>query len=234
MRLASLDAPLGAAIHNDDHCTAYNTWMAGYAALPSDARLKKQALKRLCWDGNFDDDDDDGDEPSQNLPSLQAFRARTCPAQALFPSQSQNRNLVFKTQAPILTNIECEKTLKIVKHYIETVNNGDWGTVRSATVKTTDVAVEDIPELRPWLRILLRDKIYPLCEVSTDIMAFLRAPSNSFGSPRFARRSARFRFWPTGAIIERTELEYTMRSSSGTTSPTAGERAMNPAKLLQA
>ena len=173
MRLASLDAPLGAAIHNDDHCTAYITWMAGYAALPSDARLKKQALKRLCWDGNFDDDDDDGDEPSQNLPSLQAFRARTCPAQALFPSQSQNRNLVFKTQAPILTNIECEKTLKIVKHYIETVNNGDWGTVRSATVKTTDVAVEDIPELRPWLRILLRDKIYPLCEVSTDIMAFL-------------------------------------------------------------
>ena len=32
---------------------------------------------------------------------------------------------------------------------------GKWGTVRVSSVKTTDVAVEDIPRLRPWLRYVM-------------------------------------------------------------------------------
>lgn len=39
---------------------------------------------------------------------------------------------------------------------------GVWGTVRQSSVKTTDVAVEDIPKLRPWLRTLLHTRLFPM------------------------------------------------------------------------
>ena len=32
---------------------------------------------------------------------------------------------------------------------------GKWGTVRVSSVPTTDIAVEDIPRLRPWLRYVM-------------------------------------------------------------------------------
>ena len=34
--------------------------------------------------------------------------------------------------------------------------------VQHLSVKTTDVAVEDIQSLRPWLRELLRTRLYPM------------------------------------------------------------------------
>lgn len=41
--------------------------------------------------------------------------------------------------------------------------DGKWGTVRVSSVKTTDVAVEDIPKLRPWLRYVM-PMIIPVCK----------------------------------------------------------------------
>ena len=34
--------------------------------------------------------------------------------------------------------------------------------MRDSSVPTTDVAVEDIPALRPWLRQLLHSRLYPM------------------------------------------------------------------------
>ena len=48
------------------------------------------------------------------------------------------------------------------KRYHEEELGGVWGTVRQSSVKTTDVAVEDIPALRPWLRALLHTRLFPM------------------------------------------------------------------------
>ena len=42
------------------------------------------------------------------------------------------------------------------------MENGGWGTVRCSSVPTTDVAVEDIPVLRSWLRVLLATRLRPM------------------------------------------------------------------------
>lgn len=49
--------------------------------------------------------------------------------------------------------------------------NGEWGTVRSSSVKTTDVAVEDVSSLRPWLRSLLHTRLQPLMSAAFPLLA---------------------------------------------------------------
>ena len=44
-------------IHADDHTAAYRLWAQGHAALPDDEVLRRQTRKRLCWDGQQEDDD---------------------------------------------------------------------------------------------------------------------------------------------------------------------------------
>ncbi|RHY41409.1 hypothetical protein DYB30_010422 [Aphanomyces astaci] len=56
---------------------------------------------------------------------------------------------------------ECDAVIDIVDAFHRDVRHGQWGTVRHSSVNTTDVAVEDIPLLRPWLRKLLKSRVYP-------------------------------------------------------------------------
>ena len=66
---------------------------------------------------------------------------------------------------------ECSSVINIVeKHHTEKLG-GIWGTVRCSSVKTTDVAVEDIPALRPWLLALLHFKLYPLLSAAFPVLA---------------------------------------------------------------
>jgi hypothetical protein len=51
-----------------------------------------------------------------------------------------------------------------VEQYHAEERGGEWGTVRDSSVKTTDVAVEDIPVLRLWLLALLHTRIYPVID----------------------------------------------------------------------
>ena len=62
----------------------------------------------------------------------------------------------------MLTSEECGRVMERVNEFIEKERGGEWGTVRKSSVKTTDVAVEDIPSLRPWLRELLKTRLFPL------------------------------------------------------------------------
>lgn|GEM_PF-5394277 len=68
---------------------------------------------------------------------------------------------MFRTKVALLTNAECANVLKLVHAFHDDTLKGKWGTVRKSTVKTTDVAVEDVPALRSWLRILLHFRLYP-------------------------------------------------------------------------
>jgi hypothetical protein len=43
--------------------------------------------------------------------------------------------------------------------------------VRTSSVKTTDVAVEDIPRLRPWLRTLLESRLWPMLGAAYPVLA---------------------------------------------------------------
>ena len=66
---------------------------------------------------------------------------------------------------------ECSLVLKIVDNYHMEKLHGKWGTVRQSSVKTSDVAVEDIIELHSWLLALLHNKLYPLLYLAFPILA---------------------------------------------------------------
>jgi hypothetical protein len=70
-----------------------------------------------------------------------------------------------------MTSGECSAVLKIVRTHHEKHRDGVWGTVRHSSVKTTDVAVEDIISLRPWLLALLHTRIYPLLHTAFPVLA---------------------------------------------------------------
>ena len=163
-------------IHADDHTGAYRLWTEGHAAVPGCELLARQHRKRACWDDDRGDteacdsrllgDGAHGDgvfRPND----LEAFavpeeNVKRTPALALFEPAAQKGAVVFRTRRPVLTAEECEEVLGRVEAFHEDFRGGRWGTVRHSSVKTTDVAVEDIPALRPWLRDLLRTRLYPL------------------------------------------------------------------------
>ena len=66
---------------------------------------------------------------------------------------------------------ECSFVLKMVEKYHSEKLHGKWGTVRQSSVKTSDVAVEDIIELHSWLLSLLHNKLYPLLSLAFPILA---------------------------------------------------------------
>ena len=168
-------------IHADDHTGAYELWTEGHEAVPDCDTLHRQYRKRACWD-NINDHGDDDDEVTNALllgggshgdgifnrnEDLEAFvvpveNRQQTPALALFREETQKNALVFRTRHPVLTADECKHVLKEVESFHNDYRDGKWGTVRHSSVKTTDVAVEDIPGLRPWLRDLLRTRLYPL------------------------------------------------------------------------
>jgi hypothetical protein len=82
------------------------------------------------------------------------------PAVGLFHG-TQNRRLIFRTMFPVLTESECKEVINLVENHIKE-SGSVWGSVRSASLPTTDVAVEDIPMLDKWLRCLLATVIQPL------------------------------------------------------------------------
>lgn len=64
------------------------------------------------------------------------------PALALFNPEVQQRRVVFLARQPVLTPAECQRVCGIVEEFHARERGGVWSTVRKATVKTTDVAVE--------------------------------------------------------------------------------------------
>ena len=168
-------------IHADDHTKAYRIWKEGAALLPTCSVLATQARKRHCWDHNnhhtttWGEIDIVADEGTTRMSfdattDFDAFSVppslRTkCPALALFDPATQQHRLVFRTKRPILSAGECARVIQQVDlHHSQPPYNGKWSTVRHSSVKTTDVAVEDVPALRPWLRALLAERLYPMLE----------------------------------------------------------------------
>lgn len=163
-------------IHADNHTDAYRLWEEGHAYLPSCRLLEIQHNKRSCWD-----DPSSGNEMPSSLEEtssstttdysrnedLDAFYvapSRLCctPALALFDPSTQQKALVFRSRQPVLSKEECQWVITQVQTYHTEHCDGKWSTVRHSSVKTTDVAVEDIESLRPWLKALLHNKLYPL------------------------------------------------------------------------
>lgn len=162
-------------IHADDHTAAYRIWSAGSVLSPTCSVLETQTRKRRCWDDATPDDEEDsisekgcGMMPFDISSDFDAFSVplhlrSKCPALALFDKDTQQHRLVFRTKDPILSSDECARVLRQVQlFHSEHPRNGKWSTVRHASVKTTDVAVEDIPSLRPWLRSFLAERLYPM------------------------------------------------------------------------
>lgn len=167
-------------IHADDHTSAYRIWKEGATLLPTCPVLATQARKRLCWSHNNNQGtrgeiDTVADEGTTRMSfdataDFDAFSVppslRTkCPALALFDPATQQHRLVFRTKRPILSANECARVIQQVDlHHSQPPHNGKWSTVRHSSVKTTDVAAEDVPALRPWLRALLAERLYPMLE----------------------------------------------------------------------
>jgi hypothetical protein len=93
------------------------------------------------------------------------------PPLSLFCTETQKNCLVFRTKQALLSPEECSSVLRIVDQHHSQNLGGKWGTVRHSSVKTTDVAVEDIPALRPWLLALLHSKIFPLLSIAFPKLA---------------------------------------------------------------
>ncbi|ETV97571.1 hypothetical protein, variant [Aphanomyces invadans] len=151
-------------IHGDDHTNAYALWSRGAKAVPSSAVLARQYRKRQCWD---DDSDVDLLHPglvgqgASGLPAEGFAVPPSTRAVALFNPNTQANRVVFRSTTPLLTKDECANVVDIVHAFHRETLDGRWGTVRHSSVKTTDVAVEDIPSLRPWLKVLLQSRVYP-------------------------------------------------------------------------
>ncbi|OQR91897.1 hypothetical protein THRCLA_08850 [Thraustotheca clavata] len=162
-------------IHGDDHTEAYRIWSEGSQAIPSCKVLARQHRKRLCWDI----------QSNENTPlqeglvgdgalgpfEIEGFQACDTPAQAIFEQSTQQNKLVFRSNAPLLSQAECSRVLEIVDQFHQEKLGGVWGTVRHSSVKTTDVAVEDIPALRPWLQKLLSTRVYPFLATCFPVLA---------------------------------------------------------------
>eukprot|EP00933_Yihiella_yeosuensis_P052389 TRINITY_DN50451_c0_g1_i1.p1 TRINITY_DN50451_c0_g1~~TRINITY_DN50451_c0_g1_i1.p1 ORF type:complete len:501 (+),score=73.41 TRINITY_DN50451_c0_g1_i1:64-1566(+) len=159
-------------LQNGDHSEAYRVWARGKEVVPNDSRLVRQCGKRLCWDVALKDDLKDsaqrgllgsGAEVGGNSStSAEAFSVpEGVPerALALFDRSSQDRQVVFRSREGLLSPGECSKVVSLCEAHA--AKRGGWGTVRHSSVKTTDVAVEDIPELRPWLRSLMATRLAP-------------------------------------------------------------------------
>jgi hypothetical protein len=153
-------------IHADDHTSAYRIWNEGALLMPSCQALNTQSKKRLCWDAQNPDEIDAVSESTDPLVfhsrDLAPALVSKCPALALFDPTTQKNQLVFATKHPILSPLECARVCQHVHDFHSQFRSGTWSTVRHASVPTTDVAVEDIPSLRPWLRNLLQYRLYPL------------------------------------------------------------------------
>jgi len=167
-------------IHADDHTGAYQLWMEGHLAVPECELLARQYRKRVCWDNHNPAEVCDpillGSENPSLYNDLEAFRVpeeniKQTHALALFEPTVQKNALVFRSRQPVLTEEECKEVLGCVEAFHQDFRGGQWGTVRHSSVKTTDVAVEDIPALRPWLRDLLRTRLYPLLAVAYPRLA---------------------------------------------------------------
>lgn len=178
-------------IHADNHTRAYDIWSEGYDVIPTDLRLKRQRNKVQHW-ANIDKTTDNLAAISDCVPfavdnsyqmtkligngahfNREFSRSRDfdsfeipCdqeePALGLFTADKQERKLVFRTKQPILTCDECAAVIEVVEDYVAQNRGGVWGSVRSASLPTTDVAVEDIPILRRWLRCLLATTLQPM------------------------------------------------------------------------
>jgi len=171
-------------IHADDHTGAYELWMEGHKAVPDCETLNRQYRKRACWDDVNEDEVTNplllgegahGDGVYNREEDLEAFvvpaNKTQTPALALFSSETQKNALVFRTRQHVLTPDECKQVLNEVEAFHKDFRGGKWGTVRHSSVKTTDVAVEDIPALRPWLRDLLKTRLYPLVAAAYPTLA---------------------------------------------------------------
>jgi tetratricopeptide (TPR) repeat protein len=93
------------------------------------------------------------------------------PALALFAPATQRARVAFTTKEPLLTRGECAAVLRAVDAHVAARLGGVWGTVRKASVPTTDLAVEDVPSLVPWLRELLRSRVFPFCAACFPTLA---------------------------------------------------------------
>ena len=173
-------------IHADNHTEAYKLWARGHVAIPSSDVLARQARKRQVWDENWSWNDveenisayighgahGDGKYDAQtDLSSYKVPDGEIEPALALFSSDTQQRKLVFRSNAAIMTPSECKNVVKEVEEHHKVHHDGVWGTVRESSVKTTDVAVEDITCLVPWLRCLLHTRIYPMLQAAYPRLA---------------------------------------------------------------
>ena len=179
------------AIHKDDHTAAYAWWSRGHACLGNDENLARQSAKRSLWD----DDTFNVDAHARQLESVfgstecaqgdfrfnrqnhfDAFavsgdNVARCAALGLFDPHHQRNELVFRTKIPLLTRQECSNVCKIAEEHVRKHLGGEWGTVRSSSVKTTDIAVEDIPALRPWLKALMKRCLYPMLAETFPVLA---------------------------------------------------------------
>ena len=159
-------------IHADDHTAAYALWAEGAALLPRDARLARQRRKLETW---ADLCHPPPPAPPSSSPLVGAGALITCasqvhahalprsdPAHALF-APSQGGLLAFTSALPVLTRSECAGVCRAVDaHIAAPPHGGAWPTVRSSSVPTTDIAVEAVAALVPWLRELLRSRVLPL------------------------------------------------------------------------
>lgn len=165
-------------IHRDDHTRAYDVWSEGARHVPTDARLERQRRKAAVW-GNICGSGEGGDLSgplvgagsfASSLIGVQSFcvpAGRLEPALSLFDTSSgpqAERAVAFVSREAILTVAECASVSRIVDAHIATLCGGAWPTVRNASVPTTDIAVEDVPELVPWLRALMRTRVFPMLE----------------------------------------------------------------------
>lgn len=162
------------SVHADDHSGAYEVWLRGAAACGAAcAPLQRQAAKRVCWDTPLREDAAAaaayvGGAPAEvAVDALEAFavppsRRRSTPALALFDDGTQRRRLVWRCTRPLLSAQECAHVCAAVEAHVRDELGGTWGTVRRASVRTTDCAVEDVRCLRPWLRELMRTRICPM------------------------------------------------------------------------
>jgi len=174
-------------IHDDDHTGAYGIWQRGHRAVPSCPVLKRQFDKRACWDCDEEPVEEEVVVLSRLVGSAAAAAAGTfrlseldsfsavhlfertedphdfaTSALALFDKGTQQDRVVFRSPQPVLTADECRRVMGIVDAHHSEKLGGQWGSVRSSSVHTTDVAVEDISILRPWLRQLLRSALFPM------------------------------------------------------------------------
>ena len=128
---------------------------AGSTHSPSPNRMcrRDQSYTRASCPGLYDTTEDTARRETNVRPLVPVD------AHVLYPGLD-SFDTVYTTLSPVISDEECQWVIQSAESHA--ASHTGWSTERHASIPTTDIAINDIPTLLPWLNTKLEQVMFPL------------------------------------------------------------------------